>query len=134
MTEAEVKEVTLGYFKKAWIPGKDLDKFVARDVVRHMHGKVQANGLDELIKLNQGYHEKFSDGELEIPDMLIQGDKVAVRFILELTHVGEFHGFAATNKRITAGGILKGGIAHDNQHLMLLCFRSQNERTCQWTK
>ena len=35
MTEADVRDVMLGYFHEAWVPGKDLDRYVALCVWVH---------------------------------------------------------------------------------------------------
>ena len=106
MTESEIKKVAIGYFEEAFVPGNKtaFEKYVAEDVVRNMHGKVIANGLTELIEMNAGYHANFTDWHCEIPDLVIQENKIAIRFKISATHVGEFHGIAGTNKRVVVRG------------------------------
>ena len=105
MNESDLKTLAREYFEKAWMIGRDLERYVAADVVRYMHGKVIADGLEELIRLNRGYHEAFSDWKVDLHDMVAEGNRIAIRFELELTHVGVFHGFEGTGKRITVRGI-----------------------------
>ena len=52
-----------------------------------------------------GFMAGFPDAQLHFDDIVIEGDKMVVRFHLDMTHQGDFNGIPATGKRVTFGGI-----------------------------
>lgn len=48
-----------------------------------------------------GLHAAFPDIHLTVEDLIVQGDKVAVRMTLRGTHRGIFQGIAPTGKQVT---------------------------------
>ena len=52
-----------------------------------------------------GFLAGFPDAHLSADDIIVENNKVAVRFTLQGTHQGEFMGIPPTNKRITLSGI-----------------------------
>jgi predicted ester cyclase len=48
--------------------------------------------------------EPFSDERVEISDLVVQGDRVALRFRLTAVHSGTAFGVPATGRRITTSG------------------------------
>lgn len=48
-----------------------------------------------------GLRAAFPDMHLTIEDLIVQGDKVALRMTLHGTHRGMFQGIAPTNKQVT---------------------------------
>lgn len=57
------------------------------------------------IEMAQAFHKGFPDLRTRYTDWVIQGDKVAVRFIGSGTHKGEFMGVPATDKKAETSGI-----------------------------
>jgi hypothetical protein len=55
----------------------------------------------------------FPDAQLNMLDILLSGDKVAVRYQLTLTHLGEFNGIPATGKTAVLKGITIMRFAND---------------------
>ena len=53
----------------------------------------------------QMLHNAFSDWHIEIQEMIAEGDRVAVRTIVRLTHSGDFRGTKATGRQITLPAI-----------------------------
>lgn len=47
----------------------------------------------------------FPDAHLTFDDILIDGNKMAIRYHLEMTHTGEFQGVPPTAKRVTLKGL-----------------------------
>ena len=47
----------------------------------------------------------FPDINCGIEDIIAEGDKVVVRYILSGTHLGEFAGVPATNKRVSVAAV-----------------------------
>ncbi|MFA6856903.1 MAG: ester cyclase [Treponema sp.] len=56
---------------------------------------------EERIADEHFFFSAFTNIKAEIADMVIQENKAAVRIIMACTHTGEFHGVAATGRRIT---------------------------------
>ena len=105
MSEKSNKDIVTAYFNDAWIPGKDFDKYVSDDYVRHMHGQISSRGFEGLAEENKYLHERFTDWVLHLYDVISEEDKVVARFTIDGTHVGEWHGISPTNKRVQVHGI-----------------------------
>lgn len=56
---------------------------------------------EERIADEQFFFSAFTGIKAAVADIVIQNDKAAVRIIMTCTHTGEFHGAAATGRRIT---------------------------------
>jgi predicted ester cyclase len=101
---------------------KDLKAFERRFFEEYNKGKVAAMAvIDEICATNFVYHgsmgdlrglkdykqsmsvwyDAFPDFHMTIDDMLVEGDKVVVRYTMTGTHKGEFMGIPATNKKVT---------------------------------
>lgn len=57
------------------------------------------------IAMSQMFHSAFPDMKMKFTMWVIQGDRVAVRFIATGTHKGEFFGVPATGKKTQATGL-----------------------------
>jgi predicted ester cyclase len=73
----------------------------------HWHGGSlgEARGLPEYQIVLATFFTAFPDFHLEIQDMLAEGDRVAVRYSMNGTHLGDFQGIAPTFKRVSGSGI-----------------------------
>ena len=56
---------------------------------------------EERIADEHFFFSAFTDIKAAVADIVIQNDKAAVRIIMTCTHTGDFHGVAATGRRIT---------------------------------
>ena len=52
-----------------------------------------------------GLRSSFPDIHFVIEDLIVEGDRVALRFHWEGTHQHDFRGFQATGKRVTSQGL-----------------------------
>lgn len=52
-----------------------------------------------------GFMAAFPDVQFTIDAILMEGDRVAVRYHLDMTHRGEFQGIPPTGKRVRLNGI-----------------------------
>jgi steroid delta-isomerase-like uncharacterized protein len=81
-----------------------MDELYAADFLMH-----DGTGNDIHLKdLKQSESEVFSafpDVHFTIDDMVVEGDKVAVRFSFNGTRKGEFMGIPPTNKKVTEWAI-----------------------------
>jgi predicted ester cyclase len=65
----------------------------------------EARSLKDYQGILAGLFVAFPDLEFQIADAVAEGDRVAVRFNLSGTHMGEFQGVAPTFKRVTGAGM-----------------------------
>ena len=64
----------------------------------------EARGLAEYQNVLAAFFAAFPDLQIEILDALAEGDRVAVRYAMSGTHLGDFQGIAPTFKRVAGGG------------------------------
>jgi steroid delta-isomerase-like uncharacterized protein len=109
MSAEEIKALERRWFEE-WNKGKAaamavIDELCATDYVVHSGTGEDIHGLKDF---KQSYSEFFSavpDIHFTIEDMVVEGDKAAVRFTFTGTHKGEFRGIPPTNKKVTVWGI-----------------------------
>jgi predicted ester cyclase len=77
--------------------------------VSHMYGQRQMEGAAPVGALSQQLRTAFPDLHAEFEDLLVDGDRAALRLSLTGTHKGPFMGVAATGKAVQWESI---GIAH----------------------
>jgi predicted ester cyclase len=69
------------------------------------HGAGQTRSLDQTIELGKSNLAIFSDFTIIAEHMIAEGDKVAVRYRLKVTHTGEGLGIPATGKKAETTGV-----------------------------
>jgi predicted ester cyclase len=69
------------------------------------HGAGQTRSLDQTIELGKSNLAIFSDFTIIAEDMIAEGDRVAVRYRLKVTHTGEGLGIPATGKKAETTGV-----------------------------
>ena len=62
-------------------------------------------GRDGARRRVQAFRAAFPDGAATLHDVVAQGDRVAVRYVLEGTHRAPFAGAPATGKRVALAGM-----------------------------
>jgi predicted ester cyclase len=77
--------------------------------VSHMYGQRQMQGTAPVGALSQQLRTAFPDLHVEFEDLLVDGDRAALRLRLTGTHKGTFMGVAPTGKAVEWESI---GIAH----------------------
>ena len=107
-----VEEVERRFFEAQNQHSTDaIDKVLAANLVDHtpIPGfAADRNGLKEFFRMS---FAAFPDLHNSNEDMIISGDKVAVRFASRGTHKGPFMGIPATGKRITITGMATNRMA-----------------------
>jgi steroid delta-isomerase-like uncharacterized protein len=83
----------------------DADEFYAQDYVDHSPVPGQAPGLDGAKQKWRMYLAGIPDLHAIVEDMVAEGDKVAVRWIVEGTHSGELLGIPPTGRPVRISGI-----------------------------
>lgn len=82
-----------------------MDDVVARNAVDHNPTPGQVPGREGIKKAFGEFREAFPDMRMTVEDMVAEGDKVACRFVIRMTHRGQFQEIPPTGKQITVSGI-----------------------------
>jgi len=82
-----------------------IDELFATDYVEHGGTGEDTHGLKDYKKSISELYSAFPDVHFTLDDMVVEGDKVAVRFTFSDTHKGEFMGISPSNKKWTMWGI-----------------------------
>ena len=77
-----------------------VDELVAEDFVPHSWPST-GDGRGDLKRAIERVGDGLADPEFTVEDLIAEGDRVAARLSTSATHVGEFMGRPATNKRYT---------------------------------
>ena len=97
-----------------------IDELFARDLVRHDPGR-ELRGVEPNRQFIASLRSAFPDGRFTVQDQIAEGDRVAVRYRFEGTHLGEFQGRSPTRKRVS--------------YTAILIYRIQDNRIAeQWTE
>jgi predicted ester cyclase len=76
-----------------------------RDVVVHGY-PTGLDGLEGLERFHAELWDAFPDAQLSLEDMLVDGDRAALRYRLRGTHRGSYLGVAATGIEIDVEGLM----------------------------
>jgi steroid delta-isomerase-like uncharacterized protein len=95
---------------QSWNNGKAaamvaIDETCATEGVFHSATGEDIRGLKDLKQVMSKFYDAFPDVHHTIDDMIVEGDKIVVRFTYTGTHKGEIAGIPPTNKKITVSGI-----------------------------
>ncbi|MFZ1755827.1 MAG: ester cyclase [Caldilineaceae bacterium] len=87
----------------------DIERYItalyAPEAIGHFLPPGMPQGHTGLRLFYEAFHAGFPDAQLIIDDILSQGERMAIRFHLDMTHTGEFNGIPATNRRVSLPGI-----------------------------
>lgn len=83
----------------------DLEEFIAADFVSHSMPPGIDPGIPGIRQWVSIFHNAFPDMDGGVDQVVVEGNKVAVRFIGTGTHKGDLFGIPPTGKRIKSTGI-----------------------------
>ena len=107
MSEADNKHLAERVWEEIWHQG-DLERighFFAPDFMRHDPGR-EIRGPEENRQFIQRFRAGFPDAHFTVLDQIADGDKIAIRYRFQGTHLGVFNGMTPTGKPVTYSGIL----------------------------
>ena len=81
-----------------------IDEFFAPHVVIHMAPNPDMKGLEAYKQFVRGVRTAFPDLQILLEEIILEGDRSAMRYTARGTHKGEFMGMAATGKQVTWAG------------------------------
>lgn len=83
-----------------------LDDIMVLDYVDHVALHSQASGREAFKQTLGMFRRGFPDGRVTVEDVISEGEKVAWRWTIRGTHLGEFLGVPATGRQVTWTGII----------------------------
>lgn len=104
---ADNKAVAMRW-QNMWYPQtdlSDLEEFIAADFVSHSMPPGIAPGIAGVRQWVSIFHNAFPDAEGGVDQVVVEGNKVAVRFVGTGTHQGDLFGILPTGKPIKTTGI-----------------------------
>jgi steroid delta-isomerase-like uncharacterized protein len=99
--------VVTAFFDKA-LNDHDLgafDRFCAADYAWHGMAGVEVRGLDAFKREVQLFFEAFPDIKVQVLDVIVEGDRAAVRYRESGTHLGDLAGVPPTKRAVTWDGV-----------------------------
>jgi steroid delta-isomerase-like uncharacterized protein len=82
-----------------------VDEFCTEDFVEHEEFPGTGPGREGVKQFFRTVRGAFPDFRIDVEDVIVEGDKVAVRMRMSGTQEAEFMGVPATGKRIDVAGI-----------------------------
>lgn len=82
-----------------------VDEFFAEDFVSHNQPPGIEGGAAGVKQFFAMFRDAFPDAEVDIDELVADGDRVAVATTLTGTHEGELLGVAPTGRRVSVTGI-----------------------------
>jgi steroid delta-isomerase-like uncharacterized protein len=82
-----------------------VDEFFSRDFVSHNNPPGFPPGVEGVKRFFTTFRDAFPDIEVEIDELVADGERVAVATTFTGTHQGELMGVAPTGRRVSVTGI-----------------------------
>ena len=104
----EAKEIIRRWNNEGWSGGKyDLAyEIISPNMAVHgAGGQAVGMGPDGLIDLIRTWRTAFPDGRMEIDDLIVEGDTVAIRNTWHGTQEAEFYGMPASGKQVAVTSV-----------------------------
>jgi len=106
MRSEEIKAIVRREIEQIWNNGNlaAADEIIAEHYVLH-EASEDIKGLEAFKVFAADFHTAFPDAHFDINDVLLEGDKVVVRYTFMGKHDGDYLGIAPTGREVTATGI-----------------------------
>jgi len=104
----EAKEIIRRWNEEGWSGGKyDLaHEIISPNMIVHgAGGQTVGMGPDGLIDLIRTWRTAFPDGRMEIDDLIVEDDTVAIRNTWYGTHEAEFYGVPASGNKVAVTSV-----------------------------
>jgi predicted ester cyclase len=107
MSAQENEALVRRYFEEGWVKGNlaAVEDFMVPNYIEHQIPDVHLASRDSLKQLLATYYKAFPDMKSVLHDIFAQGDRVAFRWSVSGTHLGDWVGIPPTGNHITASGI-----------------------------
>jgi steroid delta-isomerase-like uncharacterized protein len=106
----DVKTLVHRWFEEVWNQGREesIDELLAKDgrIFGLGESDAEVRGPYGFKPFFRNLRNSFSDLHIRIEDIIAEGDKAAVRIVMEGTHSGGGLGIAPTGRRVRIAGIV----------------------------
>jgi steroid delta-isomerase-like uncharacterized protein len=104
--EEKNKALVRRVFEEVWVKRNlaAVDEFMAADYVEHPDLSGQPPGTESLKQAMTMYRTAFPDLKATIDDIFAEGDRVAFRWSIRSTHLGDWLGIPPTGSHVTVRG------------------------------
>jgi steroid delta-isomerase-like uncharacterized protein len=105
--EERNKALVRKFFEEAWGKGNvaAVDEFMSAEYVEHPRPSTLSPGAEGLKQLIAAYRTAFPDLKTMLDDIFAEGDRVAFRWNVSGTHLGDWLGIPPTGNHVAANGI-----------------------------
>ncbi len=105
--DGDAKSVVLDYYARVWDQARpeDATALFAPDYVNHAGSRGILKGPAGIQANYSSLRAAFPDVAFSLDDVLVDGDKVVVRYTMRGTHRGPFQGITASGRAVTVPGI-----------------------------
>src|SRR5215216_5148822 len=95
------------YFEEAWVKGNlaAVEDFMVPNYIEHQVPDVHLASRDSLKQLLATYYKAFPDMKSVLNDIFGKGDRVAFRWSVSGTHLGDWFGVSPTGDHVATTGI-----------------------------
>jgi predicted ester cyclase len=105
MSTKDLKALERRFFAE-WNKGKTaamavIDETCAPNIVFHRGDGEIIRGLKDFKQYFNEFYDAFPDNHLTLDDIIVAGDKAAVRYTITGTHKRAYKGIPPTNKKVT---------------------------------
>lgn len=107
-TGADPKNLAVQLIETVWNEGnvEAIDELIAEDYVEHTSTGAERHGPGELKNYVEEVRSGLSNFTKSIEDVLVDGNKVVIRYGVRALHDSEFKGFAPTGNEVDVTGII----------------------------
>ena len=125
MSEAN-KQLVRRWFDEVWNQQRESSIDAMLSPEGNVHGFPQEDsvliGPEDFKSIHRSFRGAFPDVHVTVEDVIAEGDKVAVRWKVDMTHRGDHLGFAPTGKKVAMNGssivVIKDGKIQDAWNFM----------------
>jgi predicted ester cyclase len=107
-TPEEAKEIIRRWNEEGWSGGKYelAQEIISPNMTVHgAGGQTVGMGPDGLVDLIRTWRTAFPDGHMEIDDLIVEGDTVAIRNTWYGTHEADFYGIPPSGKSVAVTSV-----------------------------
>jgi predicted ester cyclase len=105
--EERNKALVRKFFEEAWVKGNvaAVDEFMSAEYVEHPRPSTLSPGSEGLKQLIAAYRTAFPDLKMTLDDIFAESDRVAFRWNVSGTHLGNWLSIPPTGNHVRATGI-----------------------------
>jgi steroid delta-isomerase-like uncharacterized protein len=105
LMSTEEAAIARRWFEEVWNSRRDeaIYELMAPDAVGHMEGG-DVHGPDEFRTARAAFLNALPDVHIAVEDVIAEGDRAAVRWLVRATHKGELFGVAASHRKVELRG------------------------------